>query len=170
MITFQSTETVRMAMGTLEYREDDLAFDTTPRPVGAVSSLMLNDVELMSDELTGAILFVTGYCPFQSWIPAQLDPPPSQRNVLIPVLDTTLQPGVSVTLHHHPHGDRWPVFVDPETGWVRLGLGQEHPAEVIQFAPGALAVLDDNRALRALWLRPVALPRGFSGSSRNQVS
>ena len=170
MITFQSTQTVRMATAILEYREDDLAFDTTPRPVGAISSLMLNDVELMSDERTGAILFVTGYCLFQSWIPAHLDPPQSQPNVLIPVLDTPLQPGVSVRLHSPSKGDRWPVFADPETGWVRLGLGQDHPAEVMEFAPGALALLDDNRALMSLWLRPVALPRGFSAGSRNQVS
>ena len=60
MITFQLTQTEGVVTGTLEYREADLAFDTTPRPIGAVSSLTLNEVELMTGESNGRLLFVAG--------------------------------------------------------------------------------------------------------------
>ena len=161
MITFQITDTVPIGRGTLTYVENDLSFDTIPRPEGAVSSLMVNDVELMLNRESGGLLFVTGYCPFDSWKQAELSAPPARTAFLLPVLDRALQPGISLRLSYDTESPRWPAFADPQTGWVRMGIGSAVHRRAVRFSPGSLAVLDDRNVLVELWLRPNALPAGF---------
>jgi hypothetical protein len=168
MIRFQTTRTLRVATGTLAYVEEDLAFDTIPRPVGSGASLLLNDIELMLNEANGSLSFVTGYCPFYDWDPTPLRPPSSHAGVLMPVLNAQLERGVSQRLVATNGDDRWPVSADADSGWVRVG--NEGRGEEIHFAPGAHAVLDVNGLLIALWLRPNALPGGFLTTTASRDS
>jgi hypothetical protein len=79
-----------------------------------------------------------------------------RRASLRAVLDRPMVPGVSIALD--PPEMPWPVLVDAQTGWIRIGQrGPEEDREGVEFAPGAAAVLDDGR-LVALWLHPERLP------------
>jgi len=135
---------------------DGTGFDTEPRPPGCVASVLVNDLELMLDEDDQRVVFLTGYCPHPAWQQTTLRPPSSHRGSLRAELDSPMMPGVSVRLH--PWQEAWPILVDPVSGWVRLGRGNpDEDREGVEFAPGAIAVLEGDR-LRAIWLRPEQLP------------
>jgi hypothetical protein len=54
--------------------------------------------------------------------------------------------------------ERWPVFVDQQSGWVSLDSGR--PAtQLAEVLPGAVLGLDDNQQLAALYLKPDRLPQ-----------
>jgi len=146
------------AAGSLVYRAAEYSFATQPRPPSSGASLTINEIELMlGAEDRQQALFVEGYCPFQSWNKAVLRPPRARRGILRGELTGPVMPGVAIAVSSKDI--RWPVHVDPETGWVRLGAGKPEldPAGVA-FAPGAIAVLECDQLL-ALWLRPERLPR-----------
>lgn len=141
--------------GTLRYRAADYAFATEPRPATSGASLTINEIELMLDS-GERVVAVEGYCPHTSWRKSVLRVPVSQPGVLHAICARAMAPGIAVAIH--PTDDRWPVLVDPEAGWVRLGhAAPENDRDGVEFAPGAIAVLDGN-ALRALWLHPAELP------------
>jgi len=134
---------------------DGSGFDTQPRPLGCVASVVVNDIELMLNEDDQRALFVTGYCPHQGWLPAILKPPASRRGSLRVEFDTPIVPGLSHRLH--PWDEPWPVLVDRSNGWLRLGKdGSDSDLESVELAPGATAVVKGDR-LAALWLHPVIL-------------
>lgn len=132
--------------GRLVYRRNDRSFDVEPCPEGGVTSLQVNDTQIELDE-DGNLIYVWGFCPHELWDPAQLQPPRSLPGRLS-YSDKDIIPGVSIRLNEQ----RWPVLFDESTGWLCIG----NPAargEVVEFSPGATAVLDDG-SLRALWLHP----------------
>lgn len=141
--------------GQLRYRAADYAFATEPRPATSGASLTINEIELMLDN-QARVVAVEGYCPYPSWRKSALRPPASRRGILHAIRASAITPGVAVAIR--PTDDRWSVLVDTESGWVRLGLdAPANDREGVEFAPGAIAVLDDN-GLRALWLHPDELP------------
>lgn len=141
--------------GTLRYRAADYAFATEPRPVTSGASLTINEIELMLDD-SARVVAVEGYCPYPGWRKSVLRVPVSRPGILQAIRAKALTPGVAVAIR--PTDDRWPVLVDPESGWVRLGDDiPENDCDGVEFAPGAIAVLDDS-GLRALWLHPEELP------------
>src|SRR5262249_50821309 len=104
------------------------------------------------------IVFVTGFCPYQSWRPARLTVPRFTRAALVVETDRELTPGVSTRLNSREA--RWPTLVDARAGWVCLEMpGGRAPLELraVEFAPGCVAVID-NGQLVALWLHPQELP------------
>lgn len=154
MTTFQAVEQRAPVAGHLVH--DGTGFETEPRPRGCVASVTINYLELMLDEEEQWVVFVTGYCPPQGWDPAILRPRSTRRASLRAVLDRPMVPGVSIALD--PSEGRWPVLVDTQSGWIRIGQGRpEEDREGVEFAPGAVAVLEDGR-LVALWLHPERLP------------
>ena len=138
----------RLVYNTVEY-----AFSTEPRPEGCVSSASINELELMLDEEDGRVVFVAGYCPHTGWrATAQLQPPDSYQACLHVDLEKYLVPGSSVSVDSK--NERWPILVDPVTGWIRLGKGNpREDRDGVEFAPGAIAVLSGGH-LAALWLHP----------------
>jgi hypothetical protein len=142
----------------LVYRAKEYAFNAEPRPTDADTSLSINDVELMVDGRDKRVVFVTGFCPYQSWRPARLTVPRVRRAALRVEADRELQPGVSTRLNARE--DRWPVLVDARTGWVCLEKPGDRVGgelDAVEFAPGCVAVLDGGD-LVALWLHPSDLP------------
>jgi hypothetical protein len=140
----------------LVYRAKEYAFNAEPRPTDADTSV--NDVELMVDGRDNRVVFVTGFCPYQSWRPAHLRVPRVRRAALRVEADRELQPGVSTRLNARE--DRWPVLVDARTGWVCLEKPSERVVgelDAVEFAPGCVAILDGGE-LVALWLHPRELP------------
>ncbi len=142
--------------GKLVYRNAEYAFDTVPRPKTCGASFTVNELELMlDDEEDQHVVFVAGYCPHPGWRRSVLRPPDARPGLLRGVgRPLTAGGGVAV----HSRDDRWPVLVDEESGWVRLGKGSpDEDGEGARFAPGAIVVLEGDR-LVALWLHPEQLP------------
>jgi hypothetical protein len=143
-----------VAPGTLVF--DGTGFDTEPRPEVGAASVSIRELELMLTEGDQRVAFVTGYCPHQGWLRGELQPPRHRQAQLFAVLEKPIPLGASVGLH--PPDESWPIIVDTKAGWVRLGKGDpREDVEGIEFAPGAVAVLDGDQ-LKALWPRPVSLP------------
>lgn len=142
--------------GTLHYDPSSLAFATLPLRE-TFTSLLVNDVQLDVDD-AGRITFVWGLCPHQSWVRRSLVPPTSMGGVL-GVRGASLVPGVSVRVNKE---ERWPVAVDPDSGWVCLGDWSIKAARHVAFAPGAVASLVDGD-LVALWLHPEPFPQASAG-------
>jgi len=143
--------------GKLVYRAAEYAFATEPRPATCGSSFTINEIELMlADDERQRVVFVEGYCPHAGWRISVLRPPVAFPGILRGVAAGPIKPGIAMAVQ--AKDDRWPVLVDPTTGWVRLGTGdpnEDH--EGAEFAPGTIAVLDSG-LFRALWLRPESLP------------
>lgn len=153
MIKFRPIEEQRPAAGRLLYEHS--CFVTEPRPRGCATSISIPELELTIDDEDQRVVSVQGYCPNQTWIRTALGVPASRRASLQAVPRKPLAAGkVKARL---PDG-RWSAFVDTCTGWVRLGnVGSTSGEDSVQFAPGAVAVLDGER-LVALWLHPEKLP------------
>ncbi len=147
----------RPVAGSLVYRPAEYAFATEPRPATCGASFTINEVELMvDDEEHQRVAFVEGYCPFQSWTRANLRAPGASPGVLRADAGCPITPGIATAMDSSDV--RWPVLVDPRTGWIRLGAGEaDGDCRGIEFAPGAIAVLEGERMV-ALWLRPLQLP------------
>jgi len=143
--------------GKLVYRAAEYAFATEPRPVTCGTSFTINELELMmDDEEHRRVVLVEGYCPQPGWRASVLRPPVARPGILRGEAESPLPAGGAIAVHLKD--DRWPVLVDLAAGWVRLGKGApDEDREGVQFAPGAIAVLENGR-LRALWLHPERLP------------
>jgi hypothetical protein len=146
--------TKRVVDSVLVYKMQEYAFATEPRPAGADTSLSANEVQLMVSGKDHQLLFVTGYCPYQSWHQTFLHVPSFTRAGLV-VAEIDLQPGISIQLNRREA--RWPVQVDVQSGWVCIGDAQSK-GEGIEFAPGCVAVILDGQ-LVAIWLQPKEIPR-----------
>jgi len=143
--------------GRLVYRAAEYAFATEPRPVTCGASFTINELELLlDDEENQRMLIVEGYCPHSGWQKSDLGVPASHPGILRAAIGSRIMPGGAIAVNSKD--DRWPVLVDPVTGWVRLGTGDPHgDREGVTFAPSSIAVLEGNH-LRALWLHPDQLP------------
>lgn len=152
-----SIEEGRPGVGRLVYRAADFAFATEPRPTTCGASFTINELEMMlDDEESRRVVFLEGYCPFQGWQTAVLRPPISRPGILRGEAGGPITAGGAIAVH--AKDSRWPVLVDPNTGWVRMGKGTpEQDREGVQFAPGGIAALEGVR-LVALWLHPEQLP------------
>ncbi len=137
----------RPVSGRLVYRRSERSLDLEPRPVKGVTSLLVNDVQIEVDE-DGRLLYVWGLCPHESWATARLDAP-TMKPGRLQFVNGPLTPGVSKRLNQH---GRWSVIYDEASKWLCIGDASVK-AEMIEFAPGALAMLNDGE-LTALWLHP----------------
>ena len=136
----------------LLYRPADYSFDVVPRPSGAISSVLVNDLELeVNDE--GIVLCATGLCPHTGWERTTHGPPDATRRTLRVEASDGWVPGISKRL---TSPSAWRMFVNQTAGSVCVG-NPEARTEGVEFAPGCVAVLEDKR-LVALWLRPKELP------------
>jgi hypothetical protein len=135
----------------LIYRPEEYSFDSVPRPVDCVSSVLVNDLELeLSDE--GAVICVTGLCPHPGWQVRHLKSPAASRRTLF-VAEENWTPGISKRLTGI---QEWPMFVDYDAGCICVGKSDLLVGGV-EFAPGSIAVLESQK-LVAIWLRPRSLP------------
>ena len=134
----------------LVYRESEHSFGVTPWQGGGVSSVLVNDINLEVDE-DGLVLFPWGLCPRATWMSTILEVPSGPRRRLMIRAGAPTIPGTSRRL---TPGERWPVYLSAQGPWICVGQPQPHDGQVvIEFSPGAMAVLDDGAQLEALWMR-----------------
>jgi hypothetical protein len=154
-IRFVASEGAPLTMSRLVYRASDYAFDAEPRPMDCDASVSINELELMISEEEQRVVFVSGYCPHTSWKAGNLGAPEFVDGSLLVVLERELVPGTSISL---APGARWPVQVDPASGWVCVGDAQRsHATRYLRFAPGCVAAMKEDHLI-AVWLKPSELP------------
>lgn len=141
----------------LVYRADEYSIGPDPFPGGGEASLLLNDVNLELDDRS-RVLYAWGYCPLATATATTEKPKCGRVAVLLANCEEALVPGSSLRLN--AAADRWPVYLNDEDGWICIGEPRV-PAHAIwvEFASATVAVLI-NAEIRALWMRPVALPKG----------
>ena len=133
--------------GQIIYRRAERSLDVEPRQGRGVASLLVNDIQIEIDE-NGYLLYVWGFCPYQSWVPTKLSVPISCSGRLR-YTNGAVVPGVSKRLNT---GKPWPIAYDASSGWLCIGEMSARD-KVVAFAPDAIAVLRVDH-LAALWLHP----------------
>ena len=130
------------------YRPEEYSFDTEPRSIGSFTSVLVDDLNLEIDEV-GRILAIWGMCPHTRWMTAPLVPPKAEAGEVFFVPDGPLSRGVSIRLHR---GTYLPVFVDNESGWVRI-QGEGTSALSVEPLIGAIFEITKEGQLCSLWLK-----------------
>jgi hypothetical protein len=138
---------------TLIYRADECSFDTDPAPIGAFTSVLLDDLSLEIDAC-GRIISVWGLCPYTRWKRASLVRPREEVGDVFFMPDGPLVRGVSIQVNKSGY---WPVYVDPSSGWVRV-TGEFAAALAVNILPGVTVEITSQGDIAALWLKPKTLP------------
>jgi hypothetical protein len=134
----------------LVYRESEHSFDVIGWRERGVCSLLVNDINLEIDA-DGQVLFPWGLCPRTTWLRTTVQPPASARRRLVVRSGAPEIAGASRRL---TVGKRWPVHSTMDGAWVCVGTAAPSEGqEVIEFSPGAVAVLARGGQLAALWMR-----------------
>jgi hypothetical protein len=107
----------QISNGTLVYRPSEYSFDVVPRP-NNFTSVLINDLNLELDE-QGRVVSIWGLCPYTTWKTATLNPPNAEFGDVFILLGAPLERGISLRSNR----DRWPIFVDKVSGWVRVDGG-----------------------------------------------
>ncbi len=140
--------------GSLIYRPDEYSFDFAPRLPGG-RSILMNDLQLEVSE-QGLIVYVWGYCPYQTWVPTRAMPDRIERAALAVSGIDQIPPGASTRLWD----ERMPMLWNAGAGWFFVGESVQSTAKPhLEFADGCVAVLDGEE-LVGLWLHP---QQGTSG-------
>ena len=133
------------------YRPQDYAFDVEPKPEGGGGAVLVNDLQLEIGS-DGEVLYAWGMCPHTTWSKTSDPAPTGRRASLRAQLPEGFAPGTSIRVNT----ERWPVAVNPATGWVRIG-GTNSSDDSVEFADGMIACLASG-FLVSLWIRPATLP------------
>lgn len=158
MMSFAVDFSARPLEGQCLYIEDEHSFDFLPAVgtqvddragTSGTTSLAIGTLQVEVGVESGALLFVWGYLPRESWLIDSVSAPASVREGLVRVKDREpLQAGVSKALALH---GEWPTHFDPSSGWVRMG---EPTVDLsVSFASSTVAGFVKDR-LTTLWLRP----------------
>jgi hypothetical protein len=148
MITFTSRESATAFNAEPLYRLGEYSFDTSMRDATAVSSILINDIQLEMNE-AGNLLFVSGYSPDTNWRYLPLRDPRYFPGSVDALVGEPIEAGVSYRLGKP--GD-WPVTMDRQSGWV--AVGHTYPIMPgVEFARDTIIYLD-RQSLVALWIRP----------------
>jgi len=146
----------------LVYRAEECSISPDPFPGGGEASLLINDVNLELDNRS-RVLYAWGYCPLVRATATTEKPKRGRVAMLSANLEEALVPGSSLRLNT---ADRWPVYLNDEVGWICIGEPRV-PAHAIwvEFASATVAALIDAE-IRALWMRPVTLPKEVCSRGR----
>jgi hypothetical protein len=142
----------RLTDSVLVYRPDEFSFDVEPQLAG-FTSVVVNELSLEVDE-TGKLIKVWGYCPHLAWAKSTVMPPRADRFEVFAISDERFLGGVSQSVNSDR---RWPVLVDPQSGWVCLESGRT-ATSYAEVSTGVILGLDDDQQLAFVYLKPKRLP------------
>lgn len=140
-----------IANAALVYRANEYSFDVEPQQEN-FASILVNDLNIEVNS-SGRVTSVWGVCPHMSWVEATITPPKASFGDLYLISEAQLVAGVS----SRPDKQRWPVYVDKNSGWVLLDCKRKSTVDV-EILSGVVIGIDDSGELAGIWLRPVALP------------
>ena len=119
---------------------EDYSFDVEPLDGSGETSIMINDLQLEIDH-EGEIMYVWGLCPLIEYKLTDEVPQGYKLHSLVALLDLPPRPGISYRLNKD---GRWPVYINPNEGWVCLGNPMTKNKQLIEFAPNCVHCVDKN--------------------------
>ena len=136
----------------LIYREDEYSFDMEPSVYELDFELAINTLTLtVVDE---KIIQLSGFCGLNKKMKSNYDTPQSQKGEL-KVLNS--EKYLKKSGCYGVNNEDWPVYVNTHTSWVCIGDPLKKN-NAVEFINNCIAVIDDNKEFRALWLKPLKLP------------
>ena len=136
----------------LSYDMDEYSFDIEPWEGITNVDLALNYLCLTVIGEDNHVAQVSGFCPYAEWIKTSHNVPQNSTGRLILIDD--LESGNGTYEINNVH---WPVYVNPDTGWVCIG-NPEKSGKAVEFINDCVAVISANSDLLSLWLKPKGLP------------
>ncbi len=153
-ITFKKNTRRNITIGTLLYRESEYSLEFDPLPVGGVTSVLIDYLNLEIDE-EGNVLYVWGLAPKATWKDTEKIPPSYIQGGVQCHLDKII-PGVSKMFNNI---SPWQMFFNKRSEWLFTGEDINYKGfEYIEFAQNCVAILSDSGELKGLWLRPLIIP------------
>jgi len=140
-----------IANAALVYRTDEYSFDVEPSRAN-FTSVLFNDLNIEID-CAGRAVSVWGLCPYTTWTAARVSPPEASFGDLFFISDKPLVGGVSLRVD----SQRWPVFVDRDSGWILLDRGRT-PDIAVKLLSGIIMGIGEDGELAGIWLKPMILP------------
>jgi hypothetical protein len=136
----------------LNYDTDGYAFDMEPRELLINVEIALNYLCLTTIRGDNSVVEIDGFCPYGEWIKTNHNVPQSRQGKLKLIDD--LESGHGAYGINDVH---WPVYVNPDTGWICVG-NPENQGEAVEFINGCVAVIGTDSDILSLWLKPKELP------------
>lgn len=136
----------------LRYIQKDYSFDMDPIVYKSDFDLEINYLHLTVIEKK--IVQMWGYCPYKGWIRSNYISPPNYKKGELKIVED-LETGIG---SYGINEIDWPIYVNSSTGWVCIG-NPEKLGEAVEFIDNCVAVVDDNKDLVSLWLKPQELPK-----------
>jgi len=123
-------------------------------------SLSVNYLCLTTTGEDNCVVKIDGFCPCGEWIYTDYSVPQNKPGRLKLTGSTNdLVPGDVYGINDA----HWPVYVNPDTGWVCVG-NPEKSGEAVEFINNCVAVIGEDSTFLALWLKPRDLPPLTFGS------
>ncbi|QDQ27871.1 hypothetical protein FNU76_16810 [Chitinimonas arctica] len=131
------------------YKPEDFAFDTIDAESNQVDiSLLINDLSIDFDE--NGLVAIWGLCPRNQWRESSMlrQPAPTGKLIL-----KNLHEELSGKSFRLNENNRWPVFVNSNSGWICLDSGLDEITSV-EVIGGVIVGIGKDQQITKLWLHP----------------
>ena len=135
----------------LIYREDEFSFDMEPWVHEIDFDIAINTLTLTV--IDGKVIQLSGLCGLNNTMKANHGVPQSHKgelNVLFP------EKYLDRAGCYRVNKEDFPVYVNTLTGWVCIG-NPKKTGSAVEFINDCVAVIDNNKVLVSLWLKPERL-------------
>lgn len=135
---------------TLIYDVEECSFDVEPTVQEVEFNIVVNRLNLTVAN-NGNVVQVWGFSGYNEWKKSDCIVPQSRKGVL--KVTDNLDYGLSYRVRE----EDFPVFVNPQSGWVCIG-DPKRTGQTVEFINNCIAVVDNYQEFISLWLKPESLP------------
>ncbi len=146
---FNINYTKRIDNSILTYDDKELSFDMKPWKNEIDYNLTINNISL--GVIDNEIIQIDGFCGLRKEMNSAYSPPFVKSGVL--EILNILTPGFSYSISETD----FPIYTNVKTGWICIG-NPEIEGNAVEFLNNCIAVLNEDKNLIALWLKPKSLP------------
>ena len=139
----------------LQYIEDERSFYMEYSILNVDIELIINKIALQV--FNNEIRELSGFCGLSREMRANFQVPHSKKGIL--KVEHNLQLGLAYEINEifdYEH----PIYLNIETGWVCIG-NPNIEEKAVEFITNCIAVINENGAFIALWLKPKSLPKNL---------
>jgi len=135
----------------LTYEVEDCSFDTNPSVQWINFDVVVNKLNLTAVDDDNKIVQLWGFCGLTATMKSNYEVPQHTTGIL-KVADN-LEGGFAYGVSE----EDLPVYVNIQSGWVCIG-DPEKKGDAVEFITNCVAVIDEDKYLVSLWLKPQSLP------------
>lgn len=158
MIKFCADTKKPIVDGYVFYNENESGLDTYPDTKSEITLLCAyiqtgftsgnsDDTEYVKNMCANQVF---GLAPYPSWQPKKLNIPKITHQCALRLLDV-----FDWGTKRLDKGNEWNMYFDKDTGWLCVGNPDYTGTTNINFIQNAIAVLNMNGEMEALWINPV---------------